>query len=148
MTKQAKRTRKHQITPVYIPVQYLTADSPEAFLDYPKQAQPVEHHPEWTVECPACKGHGGWNLLVNRYPLHQYADTPENRHNHAHFLCHCSQCNGWGWTTSQDATCIHDYAKQLSFQECRERGIYHAGNCWHVYECSKCGSTISQDSSD
>jgi hypothetical protein len=128
--------------------EYLTVNHPDAFLDHPEKAQPVEHHPEWTVKCPACLGHGGWNLRVNAYPLHQHENTPENRHLHAHFRCHCSQCSGWGWTTPADAGCVHDYAKQLSYKECQERGIYHAGSCWHVYECSKCGSTLSEDSSD
>jgi hypothetical protein len=127
---------------------YLEATDPDAFLDYPKFAPPVEYHPEWAVECPVCQGHGGWNLRVNCYPLHHREDTPENRHFHAHFRCHCTQCAGWGWTTPENAECVHDYARQLSYAECRDRGVYHAGRCWHVYECSKCGKTLSQDSSD
>lgn len=127
---------------------YLTADDPEAFIDYPKMAQPLEHHLHCAVQCPACHGYGGWNLRLNAYPLHQHGDTPENRHNFSHFRASCSQCSGSGWTTPENATCIHDYARKLTFAQCRERGIYHAGRCWHVYECTKCGATTSQDSSD
>lgn len=43
--------------------------------------------------------------------------------------------------------CDHDY-KGLSQQECRERGIYHAGRCYHVAECQKCKFINAVDSSD
>jgi hypothetical protein len=127
---------------------FLTVGDPDAFLDYPKKAQPVQHHPEWTVECPACKGHGGWNLRVNAYPLHHYRDTPENRHLHAHFRAGCNQCYGWGWVAPENAVCVHDFSRVLSIRECAERNIPHNGACWHVYECVKCGKTMAQDSSD
>jgi|WetSurSiteA1Bulk_404760.scaffolds.fasta_scaffold116627_1 hypothetical protein len=42
--------------------------------------------------------------------------------------------------------CNHEY-RELGSQECRERGITHWGNCWHVYECKKCGHSMAQDSS-
>lgn len=105
---------------------------------------------EDAVLCPLCKGYGGWNLSLNSYPLPQgYDDTPENRSKYVHFRAHCNQCNGWGWVRadSADATCIHEY-KELSVEQSQQKGIKHWGMCWHVYECSKCGHTMSQDSSD
>ena len=43
--------------------------------------------------------------------------------------------------------CTHDY-KALSAFECRKRGIFHGGACFHVSECSKCGHVNAVDSSD
>jgi hypothetical protein len=43
--------------------------------------------------------------------------------------------------------CEHNYV-EISVQECQKRGIFHAGNCYHVSECSKCGRIDSVDSSD
>jgi hypothetical protein len=43
--------------------------------------------------------------------------------------------------------CEHKY-KELSQENCRKAGIYHAGRCYHVYQCSQCGNIESQDSSD
>jgi hypothetical protein len=127
---------------------YLSYDHPDAFVDWPKRQPPLDWYPDRTTECPVCQGHGGWNLTLNAYPLHHYADTPENRHLHAHFRCHCTQCHGYGWVEPAEARCIHQYDRELRVQECRDKGIYHAGMCWHVYECSKCGAILTQDSSD
>ena len=44
--------------------------------------------------------------------------------------------------------CMHSYEKELSFEECKQRGIPHFGNCYHVYECPKCNKTFTVDSSD
>lgn len=44
--------------------------------------------------------------------------------------------------------CQHDYSVTLSPEECRSRNIPHYGNCYHVYECSKCKHVLAQDSSD
>lgn len=43
--------------------------------------------------------------------------------------------------------CQHKY-NELTIAQCRERSLYHAGRCYHVYECSECGHIMSQDSSD
>jgi hypothetical protein len=43
--------------------------------------------------------------------------------------------------------CNHSYT-ELSYDECKERGIYHAGRCYHVSACSKCGFVNAVDSSD
>jgi hypothetical protein len=47
-----------------------------------------------------------------------------------------------------NAQCQHDYGRELSQTECREKGIAHYGNCYHVYECSKCKLVYGVDSSD
>lgn len=43
--------------------------------------------------------------------------------------------------------CVHTY-RELSMKECDERGLYHAGRCWHVNLCTTCGHVNSYDSSD
>lgn len=43
--------------------------------------------------------------------------------------------------------CDHAYT-ELGMAECRARGIYHAGRCWHVHECTKCHHVSAVDSSD
>ena len=40
----------------------------------------------------------------------------------------------------------HTYV-ELSQSECRDRGIYHGGNCYHVSVCTGCGHVHSQDTS-
>lgn len=118
------------------------------FIDFPLMEIPNKNIP-YTL-CPKCKGHGGWNLKVNSYKLPEgVEDTSENRHRYCHFRAHCGQCNGWGWVqeNSIDAKCMHDYI-ELTYKECLEHNIKHFGMCWHVYRCSKCGTTKSVDSSD
>lgn len=44
--------------------------------------------------------------------------------------------------------CKHQEVKEFSPKECREKGIPHWGNCWHVYECKRCGKIWAEDSSD
>lgn len=43
--------------------------------------------------------------------------------------------------------CKHDY-RELSMEECRKEGLYHAGRCYHVNKCRKCDNINSYDSSD
>ena len=87
-------------------------------------------------ECPKCHGYGGWNLRINAYGPGK------------HFQAGCSQCNGWGFVTDKEnAYCIHEY-KELNQEACNKLGISHMGSCWHVYECTKCRTTLSVDSSD
>ena len=57
-----------------------------------------------------------------------------------------------GWEKEQHLRffafgCAHE-SKELSYDECKKRGIYHAGRCWHVWECKKCGHVEGYDSSD
>jgi hypothetical protein len=43
--------------------------------------------------------------------------------------------------------CQHE-SRELSQEECAKQGIYHAGQCWHVHRCEKCGMVTAYDSSD
>ena len=110
--------------------EYLTETSPEAFLDYPAKRDV----PPGSKTCPKCLGHGGWNLRLNAYRLHQYEDTAENRHRYAHFRCSCSNCNGWGYV-DETQTCVHEWGPRTSL-----------GNCLHRYVCRKCNDSMVQDS--
>lgn len=107
---------------------YLTPESPEAFADFPP--------PKTVNACPKCKGHGGWNLTLNAYPLHSYENTPENRHIHSHFRQSCFNCSGNGETLD---TCEHE------FREVPKAGLFR---CEHAYRCVKCGQERIVDSSD
>ena len=115
---------------------YLTPDDPDAFLDYPEK--PTPELSIGLVECPVCHKHGGWNLRVNSRKLHEgVADTPENRHKYVHFRAYCNQCYGRGWTTVENAKCVHtmEFSRNL-------------GRCYNEYKCSKCGKIENVDSSD
>jgi hypothetical protein len=123
---------------------YFTPDHPEAFLDMVKLDRPIQWHPELDTECPVCHGYGGWNLKVRCYPLREGQSA-----HFAHFRCHCTQCQSWGWVQAgPDTSCIHEFSRELGLAECRARGLYHAGRCWHVMQCVRCGATRSYDSSD
>ena len=115
------------------------------FYDMPKKSEGEEKErfeEVWgkSVECPVCHGYGGWRLTLFAY---------KNNGQFPHFSASCSQCNGWGVVEAggKDVDCIHE-RRELSYQECRERGIDHWGMCYHVYECKKCGNITAQDSSD
>ena len=43
--------------------------------------------------------------------------------------------------------CEHDY-ESLSWQECKDQGIFHGGSCWSVRRCKLCGDIQSHDTSD
>lgn len=43
--------------------------------------------------------------------------------------------------------CDHKY-QDINWNECQKRGIYHAGRCYSVSECEKCGHINAVDSSD
>lgn len=45
------------------------------------------------------------------------------------------------------AKCEH-VMRELSQAQCREQGLYHAGRCYHVSKCEKCGYVSAVDSSD
>lgn len=125
-------------------VPYLTPESRDAFLDFPpigsNLATFTHYYPNATpVLCPKCKGHGGWNLRINAYPLPKdKANIAANRHTHVHFRASCAQCNGWGYVEpGLDATCIHEDGPAVN-----------VGNCLNNYTCTKCGRTHTVDSSD
>jgi hypothetical protein len=50
--------------------------------------------------------------------------------------------------TEARSQCSHTEGRELGSAECREKGIQHFGNCWHIYECGKCHDFYSVDSSD
>lgn len=103
------------------------------FTDIPKLSQPDGLG--LIYECPKCHGHGKWNLC-----LHAYGPGE-------HFQCSCGQCNGWGYVSEADRSCLHEY-RELAQPECQQKGIDHHGMCWHVVECVRCGRCLSYDSGD
>jgi hypothetical protein len=117
--------------------EYLSPTDDGAFVDYPPIGEP---HGAATELCPKCKGHGGWNLVLNSYKLREgQEDTPENRHRYVHFRANCDNCGGWGYVVpgSLDASCLHDY-----------KFYRNEGHCLNSYQCSKCKKTVTYDSSD
>lgn len=57
-------------------------------------------------------------------------------------------CDYWGEkVTYYRFGCQHTY-QEISTEECRKRGIYHGGRCYHVSVCTKCGQINAVDSSD
>jgi hypothetical protein len=114
---------------------YLTPDDPHAFDDYPLAPVPPPEYGFSDTPCPTCKGHGGWNLKVNSSPLHNYPDTPENRHLYSHFRASCGSCWGWGYL-AKGQTCAHEWTRSRSI-----------GNCLSVWTCGKCGAEREVDSS-
>ena len=115
---------------------YLEHTDAQAFVDFPEVPNPPEYL-EAAVLCIKCKGHGGWNLKLNAYPLHQYEDTPENRHRYSHFRAGCSQCQGHGYVKPEDSDHIHEW-----------KWVKNTGNCLNLHECEVCGKTREIDSSD
>lgn len=106
----------------------------DAFVDYPLRAPMPEYG--LTKPCPRCQGHGGWNLCLNSYPLHDKPDTAENRHQFSHFRSSCGNCHGWGYV-KESQTCVHDWLSDAQ-----------VGRCLHRYRCKNCDQTIVIDSSD
>ena len=113
---------------------YLTPDSIDAFLDYPEVDR--SNWAENVIECPKCKGHGGWNLKINAYPLHNHLNTAENQHRSSHFRSSCGSCWGHGHLQAGQ-TCAHEWTT--------ERNV---GKCLHEWSCGKCGEKRVVDSSD
>ena len=118
----------------YTPVRYMDQNHPDAFLDYPGIKKPEYGH---TKLCPKCKGHGGWNLRLNAYSLHNYPNTAENRHRYSHFKCMCSHCSGWGYVLPTETCPGHEW-----------QFLQNLGRCYNRYKCLICGKTSDVDSSD
>lgn len=114
--------------------EYLNPSDPGAFQDHEKL--PNRMGKDW-VECPTCKGHGGWNLKLNQYyiPYGYDQDDPVNQ-KMKHFRCGCSTCSGWGWVHKNNQ-CEHEWYQSKNL-----------GRCYNEYTCSKCGRTKNVDSSD
>lgn len=107
---------------------YLTIDDPDALLGMKKRKKEDFLYKDMEiVECPKCRGYGGWHLHLNAYG--------EGKH----FDASCSQCNGWGYVEkgSKDESCVHDW-KELPGE----------AMCQHLYECTQCGQQMRTDSSD
>ena len=114
-------------------------DDPELlWQDYPEVPIPNDMDIAEAVlrSCPRCKQHGGWNLQVNAYPLHDRPDTPENRHHYSHFRASCGSCWGYGFL-QKGQTCAHVWNGP-------SRTI---GHCLHEWTCSKCSAKREVDSS-
>ena len=47
----------------------------------------------------------------------------------------------------QFANCEHKMV-EITMAEAKKLKVYHAGSCYHVYKCEKCGLIESHDSSD
>jgi hypothetical protein len=116
---------------------YLEPTDDRAFEDYPLQDPLKAYDIGLTIECPQCKGHGGWNLTLNAYHLHGKENTPENRHLFSHFRASCSHCHGHGYVAPEDAGHIHDWQRAKPM-----------GRCLNLYECSICKKAWIVDSSD
>jgi len=99
---------------------YLSPGDLGSFDGLSKKPYPTWHKNENSpmVECPKCQGHGEW------------VGGPYLKFN-------CSQCNGYGWTSSDNVSCIHDY--------CYVKTI---SRCYHLYQCRHCGVERNVDSGD
>ena len=114
---------------------YLEPTDPGAFVDH-ERLNP-EPSMGYTVECPQCKAHGGWNLKLNEYPLRGKENTPENRKLFSHFRASCSQCQGYGYVAPDNADHIHEWVF-----------VKNTGNCLNLHECKICARKWEIDSSD
>jgi hypothetical protein len=116
--------------------EYLTSEHPDAFIDFPEILKPQEKY-GYTKLCCVCKGHGGWNLKLNAYKLHNMENTAENRHKYSHFRAGCSHCNSWGYVQEDEMCDGHNWVfnKTISM-------------CYTEYKCSKCSKISTVDSSD
>lgn len=108
----------------------------DAFLDHPFM-QPAPQY-GLTKMCPRCYGHGGWNLLLNQYPLPVGKEnTPENRSKFTHFRAGCSHCNSWGYVRESETCVGHEWVF-----------VRNTGRCLNLHQCKHCGKQWEIDSSD
>lgn len=89
-----------------------------------------------TVRC-----HEDCKAWVRQYGYAAYKTKRPDYHLDAHL---CEVCALPMSCTNPDGK--HTYV-ELSTAECRAKGIYHGGNCYHVSVCSGCGHVHSVDSS-
>lgn len=89
-----------------------------------------------TVRC-----HEGCKAWVRQYGYAGYKSKRPDYHLDAHL---CEVCALPMVCRNPDGK--HTYT-ELSIAECRAKGIYHGGNCYHVSLCSGCGHVHSVDSS-
>jgi hypothetical protein len=114
---------------------FLDYNHPDAFVDFPVK----EPYNDLKVLCPRCKGHGGWNLRLNAYNLHDHPDTPENRHRYSHFRASCNHCDGWGYVSEETAAKCQGHEWKF---------VQNLGRCYNRYRCIHCGQLNNVDSSD
>jgi hypothetical protein len=119
----------------------LEPGDPGSFDDFPKRLlddlRRMSHRAGYTKLCHICRGHGGWNVVLNQHPLSVKLDTADHRHLLAHRRTTCSQCNGWGWLHPDDNCPRHQWEKASS-----------RGRCLHIYRCTSCGAQREIDTSD
>lgn len=89
-----------------------------------------------TVRC-----HEGCKAWVRQYGYAAYKSKRPDYRLEEHL---CEVCALPMTCTNPDGK--HTYV-ELTTAECRARGIYHGGNCYHVSVCSGCGHVHSVDSS-
>ena len=90
-------------------ITYIQPGDKEAWVDFqePKKFAPA-FMSENAVQCSTCRSYGGWNLLLNAYPLAGKNNTSENRHIYAHMTAVCHGCAGHGWVRDSDKNCVHE----------------------------------------
>jgi len=110
-------------------MKFLTPEHPDAFVDFP-----MKDIPEGGEVCNKCKGHGGWNLELNAYPLHGKENTPQNRHLFSHYRASCSFCWGYGYIKDSTRCPAQDKNNGHDFDD--------------NWTCRKCGIVFKVDSSD
>lgn len=115
---------------------YLDPTHPDAFIDHDLMPADEAARSGLTVICPQCKGHGGWNLELNAYPLHGKEDNAHNRHLFSHFRASCDNCWGHGYVRPEEDH-VHQWEKVRSL-----------GNCLRLDKCKVCGQEWQVDSSD
>lgn len=115
---------------------YIDHTNENAFTDFPPIDKEYCQKLGLLHECPKCKGHGGWNLLLNAYPLHHHPNTQENRHKFSNFRARCDHCAGWGFTKNPSDH-IHTWVKDKVI-----------GRCLTQHRCTQCDMIWTIDSSD
>ena len=119
----------------------LEPGDPGSFDDWPPvlldQLREMSHRYGYTKLCHICRGHGGWNIVLNQHPLHDMPNTAHHRHLFAHRRTKCSHCNGWGWLHPDDNCPRHQWEK-----------IGSRGRLLHIYRCTDCGAELEIDTSD
>lgn len=89
-------------------ITYIQPGDPEAWIDWkqPRAMAPAFMGDD-AIKCPACRGYGGWNLLLGEY-LSASTNTSENRHLFSHMKATCHGCAGHGWVRPT-MECLHEF---------------------------------------
>ena len=100
---------------------------------------PVDINREVETYLTTVRCHEGCKAWVREYGYAAYKSTRPDYHLPAHL---CEVCAKPMDCKNPDGK--HTYV-ELSQSECRAKGIYHGGNCYHVSVCSGCGDVHSVD---